>query len=216
MKILNPIQLILKERLIAIIRVNDNTLMEQIVTSLSNGGIRVIEITLNTPKAFESIRKVNRLFPHLLIGAGTVLTEEMAKEAIQAGAKFILAPTLSKSTIQAGLKENIPVIPGVMTPTEAYTAHKYGAEIIKFFPTGSLGSSFAKDIAGPLPFIKLMGVGGITLSNTEVYLTSGWHSLGIGSQLVNNELVKKRDFEEIEKRARKFIEIRDMVGQIGR
>ena len=208
---MNPKEIILQEQLISIIRVEDSTNIEQVISSLYKGGIRVVEITLNTPGAFEAIRKVNDLFPDMLVGAGTVLNEESAKRSIQSGAKFILAPTLSESVIKLGNMESVPVIPGIMTPTEALTAYDYGAEIVKVFPARSLGPSFAQDIAGPLPFLKLMAVGGITASNAKEYLDSGWHSLGIGGNLVNSNLVNTKNYEEIEKRARTFIEIKNRI-----
>ncbi|OZU88266.1 2-dehydro-3-deoxyphosphogluconate aldolase [Virgibacillus indicus] len=208
---MTPMEIILKEQLISIIRIENSSTIEQIVSSLYNGGIRVVEITMNTPGALDAIRKINELFPDMLVGAGTVLNAEAAEESIQAGAKFLLAPALSQSTIQAGSREGVPVIPGVMTPTEALTAYEYGSEMVKVFPARTLGTEYAKDLAGPLPFIKLMAVGGITLNNAQNYLESSWHSLGIGSELVNSKLVAEENFEEIENKARKFIEIREKI-----
>lgn len=202
-------EIILNEKLVSIIRLEDAAKMEQIVTSLYHGGIRVVEITMNTPGALEAIHQTSELFPDMLVGAGTVLDEKMAKETIQAGAKFILSPILNKETVEVGVQEDVPVIPGVLSPTEAYNAYQYGADIVKVFPIRSFGTAYAKDILGPLPFIKLMGVGGIAVSNTEKYLKAGWHSLGIGTQLVNDELVKNERFHEIENRAKQFIEMRE-------
>ncbi|MCL7746816.1 bifunctional 4-hydroxy-2-oxoglutarate aldolase/2-dehydro-3-deoxy-phosphogluconate aldolase [Halalkalibacter alkaliphilus] len=200
------IQKIIDEKLIAIIRIEDTNSIEQVVTSLYKGGIQIVEVTMNTPGALEAIGRIKSLFPDLLVGAGTVLDSETAQSAISAGANFLLSPTLDKATIRTGNRYGVPVIPGVMTPTEALKAYEYGAQMVKVFPVRSLDPCFAKDLLVPLPFLKLMAVGGISESNTEDYLNSGWHAVGIGGQLVNAQLIRDRDFVEIEKRARRFVE----------
>lgn len=210
-KIVKQLEFILKEQLISIIRVGSSKDIDKIVASLYQGGIRVIEITLNTPGALDAIRKISNMYPDVLVGAGTVLNANEAKEAIQAGAQFLLSPTLSQSTVQIGVKEDIPVIPGVMTPTEALAAYEYGAEIVKVFPVRSLGVEFAADLAGPLPFIKLAAVGGVSIANAGDFLQAGWHVLGIGGQLVNHQLIAENNFAEIERRAKKLIQIRDEI-----
>lgn len=198
-----------KEKLVAIIRLENEDAIEEVAASLYEGGIRVIEVTMNTPGALKAIRKMSDMYADLLVGAGTVLDPETAGEAIRHGARFLLAPTLNLETIKFGNRYGIPVIPGVMTPTEALSAYEQGAQIVKVFPARSLGSGYAKDLHGPLPFLNVMAVGGVSLENVEEYLDSGWGSVGLGSALVDPTLIKEESFSEIKKRAEQFVEIRN-------
>ncbi|WP_082233213.1 bifunctional 4-hydroxy-2-oxoglutarate aldolase/2-dehydro-3-deoxy-phosphogluconate aldolase [Halobacillus massiliensis] len=212
MKIIDVIN---NEKAVAIIRLDNNDKVEKLADSLYEGGIRVLEVTLNTPGAFQSIQSIKEKYSDLLVGAGTVLDGESARSAISAGADFLLAPTLSKETIETGNRYGVPVIPGVFTPTEALQAYEYGAQMVKVFPVRSVGETFAKDLNGPLPFIKVMAVGGVSLENFEAYLEKGWHSAGIGSSLVNPALINNENYAEITERAEKFIEIRNRINKKG-
>lgn len=201
------IERINEEKIVAIVRLDSIDHVDRLANSLYEGGIRVIEITLNTPGALEGMKKIKQRFDDFLVGAGTVLDGESARAAIEAGADFLLAPTLKMETIQVGNRYGVPVIPGVMTPTEALTAYEWGARLVKVFPARSVGESFAKDLKGPLPFINVMAVGGVSLDNVSEYFQAGWHSIGIGSSLVNND----RNFDEIKAKAMELIAKRDEV-----
>lgn len=196
-----------RHKIVAIIRTDSIKELEQTVESLYKGGIRIVEITLNTPGALEGISSLQNKYPNLVIGAGTVLDPESARQSILAGASFLLAPTLKESTISMANRYNTFIVPGVLTPTEALTAYEYGARMIKIFPARSVGSKYITDLKGPLSQIDIMAVGGITLDNAEEFLKAGSSALGIGSSLVDNKLVKQGEFKEIEKRARDFVEV---------
>ena len=196
-----------KHRIVAIIRTDSIDELERTVESLYKGGIRIVEITLNTPGALEGISSLQNKYPDLVIGAGTVLDPESARQSILAGASFLLAPTLKESTISMANRYNTFIVPGVLTPTEALTAYEYGARMIKIFPARSVGSKYITDLKGPLSQIDIMAVGGISLDNAEEFLKAGSSALGIGSSLVDNKLVKQGEFGEIEKRARDFVEV---------
>ncbi|GGF22501.1 bifunctional 2-keto-4-hydroxyglutarate aldolase/2-keto-3-deoxy-6-phosphogluconate aldolase [Halobacillus andaensis] len=198
-----------EEKIVAIIRLDNTEHIEDIVKSLYKGGIRVIEVTLNTPGALTCINKMKENYNDLVVGAGTVLDSESAGASIRAGADFLLAPTLKKETIETGNRYNIPVIPGIMSPTEALTAYEYGAQHVKVFPAPSVGENFAKDLNGPLPFLNVMAVGGITVDNAARYFKKNWNSVGIGSSLVSSQLIADRNFDEITARAEQFIQVRD-------
>src|SRR5690606_35181024 len=116
-------------------------------------------------------------------------------------------PTLKESSIAMANRYNTFIVPGVLTPTEALTAYEYGARMIKIFPARSVGSKYITDLKGPLSHLDIMAVGGISLENAEEFLEAGSSALGIGSALVDNKLVKQGDFDEIEKRAREFVEL---------
>ena len=201
------IERINEEKIVAIVRLDSIDHVERLAQSLYEGGIRVIEVTLNTPGALEGIKKIKQRFDDFLVGAGTVLDGESARAAIEAGADFLLAPTLSKETIHVGNRYGVPVIPGVMTPTEALTAYEWGARLVKVFPARSVGKSFAKDLTGPLPFINVMAVGGVSLDNVNDYLQAGWHSVGIGSSLISSD----GEFDEIKAKAMEFIKKRNEI-----
>ncbi|WP_234400657.1 bifunctional 4-hydroxy-2-oxoglutarate aldolase/2-dehydro-3-deoxy-phosphogluconate aldolase [Virgibacillus senegalensis] len=198
-----------QEKLVSIIRLEGADHVEEVAKSLYQGGIKVIEVTMNTPGALEAIRKINEMPEPILAGAGTVLDAASANAAIRAGASFLLAPTLNTETIIMGSRYGVPVIPGVMTPTEALTAYEAGARMVKVFPVRSLGPAFAKDLKGPLPQIELMAVGGVSEENAGAFFTAGWDAIGIGGSLVNSKLVKEKQFDVIETAARKLVEARD-------
>ncbi|GGF29926.1 2-dehydro-3-deoxy-phosphogluconate aldolase [Halobacillus andaensis] len=197
------------EKVVAIIRLDSNLHIEDIVRSLYEGGIRAVEVTLNTPGALDSIKQLKGSFSDMVIGAGTVLDAPSAYSAILAGADFLLAPTLQKETILMGSRHGVPVIPGVMTPTEALKAYEYGAQTVKVFPARSVGVNFAKDVKGPMPFLNVMAVGGVSLENAVEYFEKGWNSIGVGGSLINRKLIDQRNFEEITDRAKQFIQLRD-------
>lgn len=198
---------ITEEKIVAIIRSESTENLIKTVDSLYKGGIRVVEVTLNTPGALKGIENLKALYPNLIIGAGTVLDSETARMSILSGASFLLAPTLNQKTIETANRYDVPLIPGVFTPTEALTAYEYGSKMVKIFPIRKLGPAFITDLNGPLPFIRTMAVGGISLENAKEYLDAGAASLGIGSSLVDDNLVRKGNFEEIERRAMRFVEI---------
>ena len=200
-----------KEKLVAILRLQDTKSLESIVKSLYDGGIRILEITLNTPRALETIQQVKKQYPEMIVGAGTVLDGSSAREAIHSGADFMLAPTLKEETIQTGNRYGTPVIPGVFTPTEVLTAYEYGASLVKVFPATQVNARYIKDLKGPMPFINGMAVGGISTSNLEEYLKTGWHSVGLGSSLVHPTWVEQEEFYKIEAAARELVAIRDQV-----
>lgn len=200
------LEMINQEKIVAIIRTSSPENIVQTVESLYQGGVRFVEVTLNTPGALNIIQELKALQPDLHIGAGTVLDSESVVTSIHHGAEFLLAPTLDENSIQAANRYGIPLIPGVYTPTEALRAYEMGAKTIKIFPVQQLGPSYIKDLNGPLPFISKMVVGGITVENISEYLEAGVSSFGIGSSLVNNKLVEEGNFDEIERRARAFVQ----------
>jgi len=205
--LLSILQKIKQEKIISIIRADSITEIEEVVSALYNGGVRVVEITLNTPGALKGIEVIREKFPEMLVGAGTVLDEETARLAILSGASFLLAPTLDENSIRLANRYNVPLIPGVLTPTEIQKAYEYGAQVVKVFPISTLGPGYIKDIKGPLPHVSVMPVGGVDLDNINEYLEAGSFAVGIGSSLVNNQLIKQKQFEEIEKRAKQYVDV---------
>jgi 2-dehydro-3-deoxyphosphogluconate aldolase / (4S)-4-hydroxy-2-oxoglutarate aldolase len=178
-----------------------------VVQALYDGGIRVMEITLNTPNAFELIEIIVKKFQEkMLIGAGTVLSTKEVKQAIGVGAKFIISPNLNAEVVKLTKKLGAISIPGAFTPSEIVNAYTLGADIIKVFPATN-GIEFIKNIKGPLPQIPLMPTGGVQLENIQDFKRVGAVAFGIGSALVDakNE-VNNQFLQELTHKAQQFVE----------
>ncbi|NQX67545.1 bifunctional 4-hydroxy-2-oxoglutarate aldolase/2-dehydro-3-deoxy-phosphogluconate aldolase [Paenibacillus alba] len=176
---------ILEHKIISIVRGTELQHMLPVALALHAGGIRLIEVTMNTPGALEAIRLLRAEFgDDMAIGAGTVLDPESARAALLAGASFLLSPSLNVETIRLTKRYGAVSIPGAYTPTEIVTAYEYGADIVKIFPADAISPSFIKSLRGPLPQIPLMPTGGIDLDNIRSFVDAGAAAIGIGSSLV--------------------------------
>jgi 2-dehydro-3-deoxyphosphogluconate aldolase / (4S)-4-hydroxy-2-oxoglutarate aldolase len=173
------------------------------VDAIRRGGIRSIEITLNTHSAIQMIRQLAN-DPNLLVGAGTVMDGESARIAINAGAQFIVSPHFSKEVMRVGNENSRLTIPGAFTPTEIVTAHQYGAKMIKVFPAGTLGPEYFRNIRGPLPNIAFMATGGIGVDNIQDFIASGVTTVGIGGALASKQELSNGDWSVITERANRF------------
>jgi 2-dehydro-3-deoxyphosphogluconate aldolase / (4S)-4-hydroxy-2-oxoglutarate aldolase len=185
---------ILTYKIVAILRGVPSNLALPIVEALYTGGVRTVEITLNTPNALAMIEAVQTHFGEkMLVGAGTVLSAHEAENAIKAGAKFTISPNLDAATIAKTKELGALSIPGAFTPTEIVNAYALGADIVKVFPATN-GAAFIRDFRGPLPHIPLMPTGGVTLDNIGDFKRAGAVAFGIGSALVNAKMVENVDF----------------------
>ncbi|MCD8882365.1 bifunctional 4-hydroxy-2-oxoglutarate aldolase/2-dehydro-3-deoxy-phosphogluconate aldolase [Mammaliicoccus sciuri] len=203
---MDTLQTIQETKLIAILRNAKPNDILPIVETLYKAGIRAIEVTMNSPKALESIELISdEMKGKVVVGAGTVLDAESARLAILSGATFILSPTVDKETIRMSKKYGAVSIPGAMTPTEILEAYEYGGDIIKVFPTTSLGPEYIKDLQGPLPHIPLLPTGGVSIDNVTDFIKAGAVGVGLGSALVNTKVeTNKAYFEELEQKAQAF------------
>jgi 2-dehydro-3-deoxyphosphogluconate aldolase / (4S)-4-hydroxy-2-oxoglutarate aldolase len=204
MPVLNKIA---ENKIVAIIRGAEPSDVKKIVTALLDGGIRVLEITLNSPGALTVIEELSeQADQRLLIGAGTVLDAAAAADAIAAGAKFIISPFFDPAIVAATKRFGAVSIPGAFTATEIFAAFKNGGDIIKVFPA-SVGSQYIRDIRGPFPHIPLMPTGGINLQNIQQYLQAGAVAVGIGSALVDTSQKITADYlHELKNKAAKYVE----------
>jgi 2-dehydro-3-deoxyphosphogluconate aldolase / (4S)-4-hydroxy-2-oxoglutarate aldolase len=195
-----------QEKMVAIIRGSQPGDALAISKALYKGGVRAIEITLNSPGALTSIEIIrSELGDDLAVGAGTVLDPESARSALLAGAQFILSPSLNTETIKMTKRYGAVSIPGAFTPTEILQAYEEGGDIIKVFPASSLGPDYVKDVHGPLPQIPLLPTGGIDLSNIADYIAKGAAGVGLGSSLVNTkESVTDAYLQKLTETARQF------------
>lgn len=185
-------------QLIPVLRKVPYELCQELVIALKDGGIKAVEITMDSENAIEMIQEVKQQNDGaLVVGAGTVLTVEDCEKAIDAGAEFIVSPSLNMDVVNKCLEMNIPVIPGVFTPTEMQNAYSAGAKIIKLFPASSLGTKFIKDVKGPLSHIHIMTTGGITLDTARSYIDAGAQIVGAGSDLIKKEWLLSKNWEAI-------------------
>ena len=196
---------ILENKLIAIIRGAQPADVVRIAEALYSGGIRILEITMNSEAPLRVIKAVSDVLgDKMIIGAGTVLDAESAKQAVAAGARFILSPIANSDIIKTAKDIGAVSIPGAFTPTEIYNAYKNGGDIIKVFP--AISPSYIKDISGPLPQIKLLPTGGINLENILEYKKAGAAGFGIGSALADTKKEITRDYLlQLTDKAKKFV-----------
>ena len=204
---MNPLAHILECKVVAIVRGANPPDLLRIAEALHAGGVRLMEVTLNSPGALASIEEISRAMDgKLLVGAGTVLDPETARAALLAGAKYIISPTLNKKTIRMTKRYGAVSIPGAYTATEILQAYECGGDIIKVFPASAGGPGYFKDIAGPLPFIPLMPTGGVSLDNIKGFAVAGAAAFGLGSALVDTSRpVTDEYLAQLTERARQFV-----------
>ncbi|OIU72747.1 bifunctional 4-hydroxy-2-oxoglutarate aldolase/2-dehydro-3-deoxy-phosphogluconate aldolase [Rossellomorea aquimaris] len=213
---MNPVEFIKKEVLVAVIREANPQTIVPIANALYEGGVKVIEITAETPKFTRLIEMAREeLDGRVLTGAGTVLDPETARAAIMAGSEFIVSPSFNPETVRMTKRYGIPSIPGALTPTEILTAYELGADMIKVFPANTFGPGYVKNIHGPFPTIPLMVTGGINLDNIEEYIEAGALAVGLGSNLVNTkQLHHEEDFQRLTQKAREYARIVQKVKDV--
>jgi 2-dehydro-3-deoxyphosphogluconate aldolase/(4S)-4-hydroxy-2-oxoglutarate aldolase len=193
-------------RIIAIVRGVLDKHITAVADALQQGGITVMEVTLNTPGALAMIGKLQHDFgKNMYIGAGTVLNLVDAQKALEAGAAFLVTPNMDEEVIQYAVEKEIPIFPGAMTPTEIVKAWKAGATAVKVFPSGSLGLPYIKELMGPLNQIPMMAVGGVTEENIGEFLKIGCYGLGIGGSLINLKEIEAGNYSWIREKAARLL-----------
>lgn len=184
-------------RLIPVIALEDPAQAVKLGQTLIDNGLPCAEVTFRTKAAGEVIRNLSAL-DDLLLGAGTVLSIDQVKKAQDSGAKFIVTPGFNSQVIEYCLKADIPIIPGVCTPTEIETALGYGLNLLKFFPANAFGGvQTLKAFGGPYPMVKFVPTGGISANNLEDYLRLPNVLACGGSWMVAKQLITARRYDEI-------------------
>ena len=184
--------------IIPVVVLNDAKNAEPLGKALMEGGLPAAEVTFRTDAAEESIRIMAEKFPDMLVGAGTVLTIEQVDRAVAAGAKFIVSPGFDADIVKYCLEKDIPVCPGIQTPTELIQAVKLGLDHVKFFPAENAGGlSMINAVGAAFPKVKFMPTGGINASNVVEYLKSSKIFCCGGSWMVKSDMIKNKDFDTI-------------------
>jgi 2-dehydro-3-deoxyphosphogluconate aldolase/(4S)-4-hydroxy-2-oxoglutarate aldolase len=201
-------------RVVAIIRGIDVDRIVPTARALAAGGVRALEVTFpgTGAEAVDSIAGtvatlVAGLPPEVAVGAGTVVTREQLRAAVQAGASFIVSPDTNPEIIEATRDAGLASLPGAMTATECLAAHRAGATFVKVFPAGRLGPGYIKDLRGPLSWISFMAVGAVDLDNARAFLDAGCVGLGIGGSLVRQDLVRAGRYDELTNLAARYLDI---------
>ncbi len=194
-----------KHKIVAIIRGIAEEQADDVAQALYQGGVRFMEVTMNTQGATGMIERWRKRYDgEMFVGAGTVLNEQMAREAVAAGAQFLISPNVDEGVIRYGLQAGVDLYPGAMTATEIVKAWTLGAHVVKVFPASSLGISYMKELQGPLSHIPMMATGGVSLDNMKAYVEAGSRTFGLGGSLVNRALIQEGNFEGLKKHAMQY------------
>lgn len=179
----------------------------QIAKALVDGGVKVLEVTADTPNVMDIIKSVREQVEGATVGVGTVLDAETARLAILAGAQFIVCPTLSAGVIEVGTRYDALVLPGTFTPTEMLRAYELGAPAVKVFPAASLGPDFIKHVKGPLSQIPMVPTGGVDLNNAGAFIAAGAIAVGLGTSLVKRYDAEQGSYDVMSERARQAVDV---------
>lgn len=201
------IELVEKYKIISIVRGYDTEDTLKIVEALREAGIKLVEVTLNSPNIFKTLKKLNKKYKdEIYIGAGTVLDAENCQKAIDSGANFIISPDTNSEVIECAKRNNALSIPGAFTPSEITFALNHGADIVKVFPVSKMGPSYIKDILAPLNFAQLLPTGGVDENNINEYLHQGAIGVGVSSSIVKTNLdINEASLNTIKNNAEKLI-----------
>jgi len=204
MSILNKI---INNKVIAVIRSTTSDDLSPFIDVIVESGINSIEITLTTPNALSVIKQLKSYYKgSILIGAGTVTNLDSAKKALDVGAEYIVTPVLNMEVIDYVKKSRFPVISGAFSPTEIYNSFHAGSDMIKIFPANLLGIENFKSIQVIMPKLTLMPTGGISMENAREWLNAGADVLGIGSSLINDQIISNKDYDKLKSNSQKILE----------
>ncbi|MFH0980208.1 MAG: bifunctional 4-hydroxy-2-oxoglutarate aldolase/2-dehydro-3-deoxy-phosphogluconate aldolase [Planctomycetota bacterium] len=195
---------ILRRRVSAIIRTDDERLASDAMKAAVTGGFRMVEFTLTTPNALRLIADF-RKDDALLVGAGTVMSPAQAHAAVEAGAQFVVSPVCDPEVIARTRELDVVSIPGTFTPTEMITAHRCGADFVKLFPAPANVADYVASVLGPLPYLRIFPTNGVTVENFTEILRAGAAGVGFVEALFRPEDMSARNFAAIERCAAEII-----------
>lgn len=192
---------------VAVIRMKDAARLRAVVDAIAAGGVRAIEVTMTVPGAVALIGTLAKSLPDtVLLGAGTVTDADTARAVIDAGARFVVSPVFRPEMIDACHARDVAAAPGCFTPTEILAAHDRGADVVKVFPATALGPQFIKDVRAPLPQVRLMPTGGVSLDNAGDWIRAGAVAVGVGSALLDARAIDEGRFEVLTANAQRIVQ----------
>ena len=192
--------------LMGILRGVGQEVLEPLLETIIDSGLHTIEIAMNTPDAPELISRAQEIAQgRLTIGAGTVLSKDILKSALESGATFIVLPTVIKDVVSYCAENSIPVFPGALTPHEIFAAWNAGATMVKVFPAKCFGPHYMREVKGPFESIKLLACGGVNPENIAVYFESGADAVAFGGSVFNKALLAQKKFKTIGESLKSYI-----------
>jgi 2-dehydro-3-deoxyphosphogluconate aldolase / (4S)-4-hydroxy-2-oxoglutarate aldolase len=201
------LQRVLSTGIIAILRTKTSEQLADVARALVDGGIDLIEVTLTVPGALDVVTALKKdLGDRALVGVGTVLHAQTARSALAAGAEFVVTPGLSPDVIRLCNRYDRLVMPGAFTPTEILAAWEAGADIVKVFPSDSVGPAYLKAIKGPFPDIRLMPTGGVNLKTLADFVKAGACAVGVGGSLLEHEAIRDGNMARLTELAGQYVQ----------
>lgn len=200
---------ILEIGVVPVVRASSPREARMAADAVCEGGIPIVEITMTVPGAVEVIRELTKGdSSEVLVGAGTVMNEEAARQCLDAGAQFLVSPGFKLQTVKLAVREGTLMMAGALTPTEIIMAWEAGSDFVKVFPCGQVGGAkYIKALKGPFPQIPFVPTGGVNLNTAGEFIEAGAVALGVGGELVRAEALKSNKPEIIVENARKFLVI---------
>lgn len=192
---------------VAVIRLADPNKLIKVAEAIYKGGISGIEITMTVPNAIRVIQNADKeIGSYMNIGVGSVLDPETAQRAVDAGARYIVSPIYKREIVDVAHRNDVPAMPGAFTPTEIQTAFEAGADIVKVFPADVVGMAFFKGVLVPMPHLRLMPTGGVSLTNAGEWLKSGACAVGVGSALLDKKAIASEKYDVLTESTKRLME----------
>ena len=203
---MSVIERIGQEKVIAIVRLDDLSSAVALSQALLAGGVTIIEFTLTNPDAPRAIANVcDALGDAVLVGAGSVVDKAQVQTVAEHGAQFVVSPVTKHEVIDACHQYNLPTMPGAYTPSEIQAAWELSVAAVKLFPARHLGATYIKDVLAPLPHLRLIPTGGISVDNLGEYIKAGVFAVGIGGALCDKQAIASKDWQSISSAAEALV-----------
>lgn len=192
--------------IVAVIRIKEPEKLQAVVDAIAAGGVTALEVTMTVPGAVELIRGLAPKMPAgFILGAGTVLDADTVARVVDAGARYVVSPVFRRSVIDACHQRDVPAMPGCFSPTEILDAWEAGADVVKVFPATALGPGYIKDVRAPLPQVKLMPTGGVTLDNAGDWIRAGAVAVGVGTALLDAKAIAEGHYNVLHANAERIV-----------
>ena len=192
---------------VAVIRLADPNKLIKVAEAIYNGGVSGIEITMTVPNAIKVIADASKeIGGYMNVGVGSVLDSITAQKAIDAGANYVVSPIYKREIVETAHRNNVPAMPGAFTPTEIQTAYETGADIVKVFPADVVGMAFFRGVLAPMPHLKLMPTGVVSLTNAGEWLKAGACAVGVGSALLDKKAIDSGNYKVLTDNAKVLME----------
>lgn len=202
-----PSELLRSTPIIAVLRATDASLYSPVIDVLVENGIRSIELTLSTPGTFDHLPQlIGGDRSAMEIGIGTIVTEEEAQRAIDAGAQYLVTPVMNTGIVELAVRNGVPIYPGGLTPTELFSGWHAGATAVKVFPAETVGPQYGAHLRGPFPDLEFVPSGGVALDDVSAWLNAGATAVSLGGPLVGDAL-KGGSLTALADRARRVVEL---------